>query len=69
MLAQHYGISTSLLDWATNPLTSLYFASQTNDKLNGRIISLTSDYFFEYQDLFFVDVFSVITKKPVLVDS
>ena len=28
---QHFGMRTRLLDWSTNPLTSLYFACENND--------------------------------------
>lgn len=37
---QHYGLATRLLDFSENPLISLYFAVESNEKTDGAVLCL-----------------------------
>src|SRR5690606_10115632 len=40
-LMQHHGCSTRLIDFTTNPLIALFFASDPSEKADGEVIVLT----------------------------
>lgn len=76
VLAQHYGIPTALLDWTTNPLVALYFASlpakdgDGNEvAADGEVIQLNTTGFHRITKPETVKLYRDARPRPLLLDT
>lgn len=68
VMAQHFGVPTSMLDWTTSPLVALFFACDGEPEADGCVWQVrTAGAFNDFHYLDSVDVFRKDRSRPGLV--